>query len=233
MNRKNTVDMAQPNQAEMASAAVATFSWSQVPVLFVHCLLSFVFLAALLGLVYPAFVTFVSGWIFPAQASGSLVKFADQSVGSTLIGQDWTDTGLFEGRPSATAYNASSTSGSNLALSNPALVQAVQERVARWKQRTGSNQTVPLALVTASGSGLDPDIPLSAALYQIPVVAKATGLDSKVLAQLIAQYARNDFLSLGSEKLVNVLQLNIAVMKKANWSAADVLSRLPQKPQKQ
>lgn len=228
---KNAVHASLQNNAGLTSDE-ATFSWGQIPGVFVRCLLSFVFLAVLLGLVYPAVVTGLSNLVFPQQAHGSLVEVGGKPIGSALIGQDWTDTGLFEGRPSATNYNASSTSGSNLAMSNPDLTKAVKERVARWQERTGSKQTVPLALVTASSSGLDPDIPVSAALYQIPVVAKATGLAAKELETLIAQQERSDFLSLGEEKLVNVLELNVAVMKAAHWTAADVLARLPKKEKK-
>ncbi len=131
-------------------------------------------LTCLTGVVYPVAVTLVAQALFPYQANGSRFERGDVSVGSTLIGQPFNDVRYFWGRPSATApspYNASASSGSNLGPSNPALVSAVRERVAGLRQAAPDSQAelVPVDLVTASGSGLDPHISPAAALYQCRV----------------------------------------------------------------
>ena len=136
-------------------------------------------------------------------------------VGSVLIGQPFDDPRYFWGRPSATMpfpYNAAASTGSNLGPSNPALVEAVQARmVALRAADPGNSAPVPVDLVTASGSGLDPDISVAAALYQAPRVARVRGLDVEVVRQLVAKYTEGRQLGVLGEPRVNVLKLNLAL----------------------
>ncbi len=171
----------------------------------------FLFLSAVLGLGYPALVTGVAQLVVPESSNGSVVRVDGRPAGSRLIGQNWTDSGLFEGRPSAVDYNAKGSSGSNLAMTNPELARLMTERAERWQRLTGSAVPVPAELLTASGSGLDPDISLSAALYQIPRVARTSGLAPERLEALVRETAREPFLAMGPEPLVNVLELNLRV----------------------
>lgn len=174
------------------------------------------FFGLILGLAYPALVTVAGNAIFPDQASGSLVRSADGKVaGSRLLGEDWTDTGLFEGRPSATGgnpYNPMATSGTNYAQSNPDLAKAVKERSERWQKLTGSGAPVPMELLTASASGLDPQISLAGALYEIPWVSRSTGIPAAQLEALVRSMAKKDLLAFGGDPLVNVLELNLKVL---------------------
>ena len=174
------------------------------------------FFGLILGLAYPALVTVAGNAIFPDQASGSLVRSADGKVaGSRLLGEDWTDTGLFEGRPSATGgnpYNPMATSGTNYAQSNPDLAKAVKERSERWQKLTGSGAPVPMELLTASASGLDPQISLAGSLYEIPWVSRSTGIPAAQLEALVRSMAKKDLLAFGGDPLVNVLELNLKVL---------------------
>lgn len=174
------------------------------------------FFGLILGLAYPALVTVAGNAIFPDQASGSLVRSADGKVaGSRLLGEDWTDTGLFEGRPSATGgnpYNPMATSGTNYAQSNPDLAKAVKERSERWQKLTGSGAPVPMELLTASASGLDPQISLAGALHEIPWVSRSTGIPAAQLEALVRSMAKKDLLAFGGDPLVNVLELNLKVL---------------------
>lgn len=174
------------------------------------------FFGLILGLAYPALVTVAGNAIFPDQASGSLVRSADGKVaGSRLLGEDWTDTGLFEGRPSATGgnpYNPMATSGTNYAQSNPDLAKAVKERSERWQKLTGSGAPVPMELLTASASGLDPQISLAGALYEISWVSRSTGIPAAQLEALVRSMAKKDLLAFGGDPLVNVLELNLKVL---------------------
>jgi potassium-transporting ATPase KdpC subunit len=165
----------------------------------------------LTGLLYPLAVTGLAQAIFPYQANGSLIR----TSGSALIGQPFDDPGYFWGRPSATVpfpYNAGASSGSNLGPSNPALVEAVQARVAKLHEADpGNTQPVPVDLVTASASGLDPHISVAAALYQAPRVARARGLDVAAVRQLVAQQTEGRQFGILGEPRVNVLKLNLAL----------------------
>ena len=176
----------------------------------------------LFGLLYPVFLALVGGTLFPHQASGSLVELGERAVASRHLGLDWSGSGLFEGRPSAAP--AGGSGASHLALSNPALGQTVRERVERWHRLTGSSAPVPLDLVEASASGYDPDITRRAALYQIPMVARSTGLEPETLRLLVEETAREDFLSGMPEPLVNVLELNRRTAAEAGIDLARIFS---------
>jgi K+-transporting ATPase ATPase C chain len=173
----------------------------------------FVLLTVVTGVVYPLAVTGVATLAFPAQAAGSLVTRNGQVVGSSLIGQNFSDPRYFWGRPSATSpmpYNGANSSGSNQGPSNPALVDAVKGRVAALQAADPGNHTpVPVDLVTASGSGLDPEISLAAAEYQVARVARARGLAPDIVKSLVARQTTERLFGLLGERRVNVLQINL------------------------
>lgn len=178
-------------------------------------LVSLLLLTLLTGIVYPVLMTALAQVAFPQQANGSLIVKGGQVVGSALIGQAFDDPKYFWGRLSATAplaYNAASSGGSNLGPLNPALLQAVQARINALKQADPTNvQPIPVDLVTASASGLDPDISPAAAAYQLDRVARARGLDPAVVQQLIDQHTQGRDLGVLGEPRVNVLELNLAL----------------------
>ncbi|MGV8803805.1 MAG: potassium-transporting ATPase subunit KdpC [Polaromonas sp.] len=178
-------------------------------------LVVFLVLTLLTGVAYPLLVTGVAQLLFPAQAAGSLMLRDGKPVGSALIGQNFADSGHFWGRPSATtpmAYNASNSGGSNLGPLNPALGQAVQARVAALRALDpGNSAPVPVDLVTASASGLDPHISPAAARYQTARVARARGLPPARVQALVEQHTEAPLLGLLGEPRVNVLGLNLAL----------------------
>lgn len=178
-------------------------------------IVSLLLLTLLTGFIYPLVVTGVAQAAFPAQANGSLLAGADKKLGSELIGQEFTDPRYFWGRLSATgpmAYNAAASSGSNLGPTNPALFKAVQARIDALHAADPENQSpIPVDLVTASASGLDPQISPAAALYQVQRVAKARSLDGKVVQALVAKYTEGRQLGFLGEPRVNVLKLNLAL----------------------
>ncbi|MBK9072222.1 MAG: potassium-transporting ATPase subunit KdpC [Myxococcales bacterium] len=169
------------------------------------------------GLLYPLVITGVAQVAFPHQANGSLITSQGKVVGSELIGQPFAGPGYFWSRPSATgtvAYNAAASSGSNLGPSNPALHQAVADRIAALRQADASAPgPVPVDLVTASGSGLDPHISPAAAHYQAPRIARERGLPLAAVTQLIDAHTEGRTLSLFGEPRVNVVRLNLALQR--------------------
>jgi potassium-transporting ATPase KdpC subunit len=175
----------------------------------------FVTLTVLTGVVYPLAVTGVGQLLFPYEASGSMVSVNGKPVGSALIGQQFTSPGNFWGRPSATGphpNNSAVSSGSNLGPLNPALTDAVKARIEALRAADpGNDRPVPIDLVTASGSGLDPDISLAAAHYQITRVAKARSLPAEKVKGLVEQHAVRPWLGIFGEPRVNVLTLNLAL----------------------
>ncbi|MGO4609145.1 potassium-transporting ATPase subunit KdpC [Variovorax sp. 2RAF20] len=178
-------------------------------------LVLFVLLSALTGLIYPMAVTGVAKTAFPAQADGSLIVLDGTVVGSKLIGQNFSDPKHFWSRPSATApqpYNASASGGSNQGPLNPALADAVKARVEALRAADPDNiAPVPVDLVTASASGLDPDISLAAAQYQVARVARVRGMPLSEVQSLIDRNTQKPLLGFLGEARVNVLALNIAL----------------------
>jgi K+-transporting ATPase ATPase C chain len=167
------------------------------------------------GVIYPLVVTGIAQLVFPRQANGSLIVRNGQTVGSDLIGQQFGDPKYFWGRPSATGpypYNAAASSGSNLGPGNPALLEAVQARIADLKAADPANtQPIPVDLVTASGSGLDPNISIAAALYQVPRVARTRGMSETTVRALVDQFTQGRQFGFLGEPRVNVLELNLAL----------------------
>jgi len=184
-------------------------------------LVTLLFFTLLTGLVYPLIVTGIAQVAFPSQANGSLILKDKEAVGSKLIGQPFDDPKYFWGRPSATgtfpynafnAENLTGSSGSNYGPLNQALLDAVQARVEALKAADPTNTApVPVDLVTASGSGLDPHISVAAALYQVSRVAKARGLSQDTVRALVDQYTEERQLGFLGELRVNVLLLNLAL----------------------
>jgi K+-transporting ATPase ATPase C chain len=175
----------------------------------------FVLLSAITGLAYPLAVTGIAGAVFPEQAAGSLILQDGKPVGSSLIGQNFSDPKHFWGRPSATApqpYNAAASSGSNQGPLNPALVDAVKGRVEALRAADpGNTAPIPTDLVSASASGLDPHISPAAALWQTGRVAKARGLPEAQIKALVDAHTEGRQWGLLGEARVNVLKLNLAL----------------------
>jgi K+-transporting ATPase ATPase C chain len=178
-------------------------------------LVTFAVLTALTGIAYPLVVTGIAQVAFPDQAAGSLILQDGKPVGSALIGQSFTDPKYVWGRPSATGpmpYNASNSGGSNQGPLNPALTDAVKGRIEALRTADpGNTAPVPVDLVTASGSGLDPHISVASALYQAARVAKARKLPLPQVQQLIEKYSEGRLFGFLGEPRVNVLQLNLAL----------------------
>src|SRR3989344_3533688 len=151
-------------------------------------LLILIFFTILTGVIYPILVTGIAQLVFPWKANGSIVEKNGHSIGSFLIGQSFTDPRYFYSRPSATSpfpYNGEASSGSNMGPSNPNFIATVKERVSNFQKIDISNHLIPVDLVTASGSGLDPDISPYAAFYQAPRIAKLRNVPEDEIKQLI------------------------------------------------
>ena len=180
----------------------------------------FIVLSVITGLVYPLATTGVARLAFPRQAAGSLIERDGKVIGSALIGQPFSSPGYFWGRPSATSPmpdNAASSGGSNLGPTNPDLTQAVKDRIAALKAADPANTApVPVDLVTASASGLDPHISPAAADYQIARVARARNLSEEVVSKLVRQHTEpGTWMGLLGDPTVNVLELNLDLDKLA------------------
>lgn len=172
-------------------------------------------LTVITGVLYPLAATGLSQLVFPHQANGSLIVRDGKPVGSSLIGQSFTDPKYFWGRPSATSlhpYNAASSSGSNQGPTNPALADAVKQRIDALRAVDPANTApVPVDLVTASASGLDPQISPAAAKYQMARVARLRHLSLAQVQSLVQRYTQGRQLGMLGEPRVNVLQLNLAL----------------------
>lgn len=175
----------------------------------------FVALTVVTGIAYPLAVTAIAKVAFPEEAAGSLIVKDGKTVGSRLIGQNFSDPKYFWGRPSATApqpYNASASGGSNLGPLNPALTQAVKGRIEALKAADpGNTRAIPADLVTASASGLDPHISPAAADYQVERVARARQIDPATLKAMVEKNTEERQWGIFGEARVNVLELNLAL----------------------
>lgn len=180
-------------------------------------LVAFLAFTILLGVVYPLVVTGISQVAFPGRADGSLVERDGEVVGSRLIGRLWEGDSYFQPRASAAGdgYDPQSSSASNLGPSNPALLQAVEERAAAYREQNDAAGELPVDAVTASGSGLDPHISPENARLQAPRVARARGLEPATVLELIEKHTDGRSLGFLGEPGVNVLELNLALDDRA------------------
>ena len=170
--------------------------------------------AILLGLVYPLVVTVIGNVLFPFQAQGSVIAWQGHPVGSVLIAQNVTNPGLFHPRPSAVNYAANASGGSNFGPTSPALLSEVKHNLRMVEQQNPSINVsqIPSDMVESSASGLDPDISVQDALVQVPRIALASRLSQNVLKKLINQYEQQPVLGIWGEPMVNVMQLNMAIL---------------------
>ncbi len=170
----------------------------------------------LTGFIYPYLITGIVQVVFNKKANGSLIKLNGNIIGSELIGQSFTDAKFFNSRPSATIpfpYNAKYSIGSNLAPTNPVLSKNVEKIKAKYTEfHKGS---LPLNLVTSSASGLDPHISIEAAYFQVPIIAKARNINESVIIKLIENQTENPFSGFTGKPYINVLNLNIELLKLA------------------
>jgi K+-transporting ATPase ATPase C chain len=177
--------------------------------------LQLIVFTVLTGILYPVAVTVIAQVVFPHQANGSVIEKDGKRFGSELIGQPFDAPKYFWSRPSATGplpYNSMASSGSNLAPTNPALMDAIRDRIERLKVADPGNTTrVPVDLVTASGSGLDPHISPAAALYQVARVARVRGLPEEKVRELVQRHTQPPTLGFLGQPRLNVLLLNMAL----------------------
>lgn len=179
-------------------------------------------LTIITGLIYPGIITGLGQLFFPSQANGSILYVNGKPVASSLIGQYWTQAQYFHGRPSATnnpqgtpsPYSADNSGASNLGPTNATLITTVQQRIDDLKKENPdvpAGTPIPADLVTASGSGLDPDISVAAAYYQIPRVAKERGMTQEALRKIVDAHITGRFLGIFGEPRINVLELDLAL----------------------
>ncbi|MEX1828441.1 potassium-transporting ATPase subunit KdpC [Luteibacter sp. CQ10] len=180
-----------------------------------QCAVLFLFMTVVTGVLYPLITTGLARAMFSGEANGSLVRKDGRVIGSALVGQAFTEAKYFWSRPSATSPgpdNGASSSGSNLGPTHPALTDAAKQRMAALRAADPTNtRPVPVDLVTASGSGLDPEISPAAAEYQVGRVARARGLDPAKVREVVAANTRGRQLGVLGEPRVNVLELNLAL----------------------
>jgi len=178
-------------------------------------MIAIVLFTMLTGVFYPFLVTGIAQLVFPERANGSLIHKDGKLLGSELIGQPFSDPKYFWSRPSATgpfAYNAGASSGSNYGPINQSYLDGVQKRIQDLRTADPQNyKPIPVDLVTASGSGLDPHISVAAALYQLPRVSRVRGLNQDKLRSLVVQFTEGKQLGFLGEPRVNVLKLNLAL----------------------
>jgi K+-transporting ATPase ATPase C chain len=179
-------------------------------------------LTIITGLIYPGIIMGLAQVFFPSQANGSILYVNGKPIGSALIGQYWTQPNYFHGRPSATnnpqgtpaPYSADNSGASNLGPTNQTLITTVQQRIDDLKKENPdvpAGTPIPADLVTSSGSGLDPDISVAAAYYQIPRVAKARGMTQEALRNIVDAHITGRFLGIFGEPRINVMELNLAL----------------------
>jgi K+-transporting ATPase ATPase C chain len=179
-------------------------------------------LTIITGLIYPGIITGLAQVFFPSQANGSILYVNGKPIASSSIGQYWTQPNYFHGRPSATnnpqgtpaPYSADNSGASNLGPTNQTLITTVQQRIDELKKENPdvpAGTPIPADLVTSSGSGLDPDISVAAAYYQIPRVAKARGMTQEALRNIVDAHITGRFLGIFGEPRINVLELNLAL----------------------
>lgn len=184
-------------------------------------IVSLILFTVITGVIYPLLVTGVAKVAFGRQADGSLITHDGKDVGSELIAQGFTDPKYFWPRPSAASYNGAGGSGSNQGPTNPALAEAVKGRIEALKAADPTNaEPVPVDLVTASGSGLDPHISVAAAQYQASRVARARNIPRGDIEALVAQYTEGRTFGVLGEPRVNVLRLNLALDQAGTAAAA-------------
>lgn len=174
-------------------------------------ILVFLALTLLTGVAYPLLITLVGQVAFSHQANGSLVERDGKLVGSELIGQSFSGAKYFWSRPSAARYNGGASTGSNLGPTNPAQLEAVKQRLADLKSNAGTGTSVPIDMVTASASGLDPHITPAAAAFQVERVVTARNLTTEQVSELVAEHTEGRTFGVLGEPRVNVLKLNLAI----------------------
>jgi K+-transporting ATPase ATPase C chain len=171
----------------------------------------FLALTLLTGVAYPLLITLVGQVAFSHQANGSLIERDGKLVGSELIGQTFTDAKYFWSRPSAAGYNGGASTGSNYGPTNPAQLDAVKQRLSDLKSTAEADASVPVDMVTASASGLDPHISPAAAVFQVERVATARNLTAEHVSKLVAEHTEGRTFGVLGEPRVNVLKLNLAL----------------------
>ena len=196
MNTLNTQHLLQPSYASLLRASIG---------------LTIVSLG-LCGFLYSATVTGLGQLLFPAQANGSLIELDGKILGSSLVAQPFTDPKYFQPRPSAANYNSMAMAGSNMARTNPELTKIIEQRIADIEARDHiEGRQIPSDLVTASGSGIDPEISLKSAMIQVKRVAEARHLSGQQVIELIQQYTLKPTFGVLGQERINVLELNLAL----------------------